>query len=163
MNYRTEWITGRSILSRHQHLRINQIYCWLVTSDQKVIIVSPDNAHWQLPGGHPEPDENQTMTLVREIKEETGLDIANLANQAFFIGYYVVDELDDRKQITNQYLQVRYYLKLGLKGDRLHLATHENGRDHTRQMHFVQAAARSDLIAKIKWLADSPEYHAVHF
>lgn len=31
--------------------------------------------HWSLPKGHVEEDENEKVTAVREIKEETGLDV----------------------------------------------------------------------------------------
>lgn len=32
---------------------------------------------WQEPGGHMQPDENPVETAIREVKEETGLDISD--------------------------------------------------------------------------------------
>jgi 8-oxo-dGTP diphosphatase len=35
----------------------------------------PFIGYWALPGGRAEPGENQEQTVVREVKEETGLDV----------------------------------------------------------------------------------------
>lgn len=36
----------------------------------------PFKGYWALPGGRAEPSENVEQTVVREVKEETGLDVA---------------------------------------------------------------------------------------
>ena len=38
----------------------------------------PFKGFWALPGGRAEPDETVEQTIVREVKEETGLDVAIL-------------------------------------------------------------------------------------
>jgi len=35
----------------------------------------PFKGYWALPGGRAEPDEKVEQTIVREVKEETGLDV----------------------------------------------------------------------------------------
>jgi 8-oxo-dGTP diphosphatase len=37
---------------------------------------APFAGYWALPGGRSEPEETAEQTIVREVKEETGLDIA---------------------------------------------------------------------------------------
>jgi 8-oxo-dGTP diphosphatase len=38
-------------------------------------ITPPFIGYWALPGGRAEPDENVEQTVIREVKEETGLDV----------------------------------------------------------------------------------------
>jgi len=43
---------------------------------QKVLLTRrTDNGQWCLPGGHMEPGESAAETAIREVKEETGLDV----------------------------------------------------------------------------------------
>lgn len=43
---------------------------------QKVLLTRrTDNGLWCLPGGHMEPGESAAETCIREVKEETGLDV----------------------------------------------------------------------------------------
>ena len=43
---------------------------------QKVLLTRrSDNGLWCLPGGHMEPGESPAETCIREVKEETGLDV----------------------------------------------------------------------------------------
>lgn len=50
----------------------------LIHSDEKYLLQNRIGKDWQgyaLPGGHVEPGESVVKSVVREIKEETGLDI----------------------------------------------------------------------------------------
>ena len=44
--------------------------------------VEPFEGRWCLPGGHIDPDEPARVAVIREVKEETGLDF-----EASFVGY----------------------------------------------------------------------------
>ena len=51
----------------------------LLIEDRKILLVKQDvteTRHWALPGGRPESGEPLDRCLIREIKEETGLDIS---------------------------------------------------------------------------------------
>lgn len=78
------WNESPEIKKEHKNLKINQIYCWIKSVDNKVILVTKDNKKWQFPWWHPEFWEDYKSTLQREIFEETGLDISNYLDKLDF-------------------------------------------------------------------------------
>ena len=51
----------------------------ILIEGQKILLIKQDvteKRHWSLPGGKLEPSESIEQCLVRELKEETGLDIS---------------------------------------------------------------------------------------
>lgn len=78
----------RKILSRLRNLKLESINCLYEKScgavifyrnkqnNTKVLLVKNSNGrYWSFPKGHIENDENERETAMREIKEETGLDV----------------------------------------------------------------------------------------
>ena len=60
------------------------IYGYIENNDYVLLIVKkrgPYTGMYDLPGGSPEPEESETETLAREIKEETGCDLAGCQNR----------------------------------------------------------------------------------
>ena len=53
-----EWRVIHEMPKDDPDIPIRQVYTWLLTSDQKVVIVSKDGKQWQLPGGKPDNDED---------------------------------------------------------------------------------------------------------
>ena len=47
----------------------------LVFSDDKILIVKHNLGHWDFPKGHVENNETEEETAIREVKEETNIDI----------------------------------------------------------------------------------------
>lgn len=64
-----------------QHLRRHLSAGGLVIKDGQILLVRNRNGHWGLPKGHWEPGELLAETAVREVLEETGLqvDVGDLA------------------------------------------------------------------------------------
>jgi 8-oxo-dGTP diphosphatase len=44
--------------------------------DGRVLLLLNERGEWDLPGGRPEAGEDHRAALVREVREETGLDVA---------------------------------------------------------------------------------------
>ena len=47
----------------------------LLINSNNEILLAHNNGTYQFPGGHKEDDESMEETLIREIKEETGIDV----------------------------------------------------------------------------------------
>lgn len=90
----------------HKLLPIMQIYARIyVKSKKKIVIVSKDWLHWQMPWGKPEEWETVFGTLHREIYEETSINICKNYNPKLF-GYYYIEENGTK------YLQLRYFIEI---------------------------------------------------
>ena len=60
-----------------------RIKAFIINSKNEVLLAIADDCY-QLPGGHREEDEDINNTLIREIGEETGIDITNTKATPFF-------------------------------------------------------------------------------
>ena len=54
----------------------------------------PFKGYWALPGGRMDPGENVEQTIVREVKEETGLDVAVVRKIGEYVEKGVKDDVD---------------------------------------------------------------------
>lgn len=161
-NFIVTWVSAPAIQPADQSLPVRQVYVWYLTSDHKFLIVSKDGRNWQLPGGKPDPGESLVQTAVRELAEETGVSIADLADQLKFFGYNRVTELSDGgPDIT--YLQVRLYLQSGTSSDQLKLSAEGEDKVQTTtdQIQHVRAVTAAEGERLIPWLAASGEYQAL--
>ena len=61
---------------------------------------SHGNGTWSLPGGHVDFGEAPNITAYREVKEETGLDIALVAQHKLYPWGYAVFAEEDKQYIT---------------------------------------------------------------
>ena len=50
----------------------------IIINKNKVLLIKQTKGHWGFPKGHVEKDETEIETAIREVKEETGLDIKDL-------------------------------------------------------------------------------------
>jgi 8-oxo-dGTP pyrophosphatase MutT (NUDIX family) len=69
---KTEDIT--SIVTRVKVMLIN---------DKNQVVMAYNDKMWQFPGGHVENNEELSLTLIREIKEETGVELPELDYRPF--------------------------------------------------------------------------------
>ncbi|MCD8025811.1 MAG: NUDIX domain-containing protein [Clostridiales bacterium] len=77
----------REVLSRLRNVRLKKITClyekscgaiifYKAKKNTKILLVKNSNGrYWSFPKGHVEKGENEQQTALREIKEETGLDV----------------------------------------------------------------------------------------
>jgi len=47
----------------------------VVVHQNRVLLLANERGEWDLPGGRPDPGEDHRATLVREVREETGLGV----------------------------------------------------------------------------------------
>lgn len=59
----------------------------IVIDNEKVLLVKHVSGHWDLPKGHIENEETEIETAVREIKEETNIDVEINENYRYTIEY----------------------------------------------------------------------------
>ena len=52
----------------------------ILDKDKKFLLIKEDNGLWELPGGAMDFGENYEQTLIREIREEMGLQVIEVAN-----------------------------------------------------------------------------------
>jgi bis(5'-nucleosidyl)-tetraphosphatase len=67
----------------------------------QVLLVLHQKGHWGFPKGKPEQKETPKETAIRELKEETGLDVIKFLGSSFQENYYFEeDELAINKQVV---------------------------------------------------------------
>jgi len=66
--------------------------------DNKILLIKrntiPFKGYWALPGGRMDPDETIEQTIVREVKEETGLDVTIVRKMGEYVEKGVKDEVE---------------------------------------------------------------------
>jgi len=158
MDINIKWFSANNIKKNHEHLKVKQVYVWIVSTDNKYVIVSKDGHKWQLPGG--KPDDKDTSLLesaVREVREETGLNIQKHVNKLTFFGYYKVTEKEHAKE--EQYLQVRMILHINKHSSSLDFNIQEDVHQNKSDIiHHVKIVPLDYMVKLIKWLPSSGEF-----
>jgi len=66
--------------------------------DNKILLIRrntiPFKGYWALPGGRMDPDETIEQTIVREVKEETGLEVTIVRKMGEYVEKGVKDEVE---------------------------------------------------------------------
>lgn len=67
-------------------------------SEDKILLIKrntrPFVGYWALPGGRMDPGETIEQTIVREVKEETGLDVEIVSKVGEYVEKGVKDDID---------------------------------------------------------------------
>jgi bis(5'-nucleosidyl)-tetraphosphatase len=93
-------------------------------------LVQHQGEHWGFPKGHPDKNESEEETALRELKEETGLKEVQLVQNIFFNENYIFDKDGNRYDKS-----VKYFLGL---------VTNKNTNTQDEFM---------DEITEVKWLS----------
>ena len=70
----------------------------IILNEGKVLLVKHNVGHWGFPKGHMEKDETELQTAIREIKEETNLDVEIQEEKRYIDEYYSSE--DTFKQVV---------------------------------------------------------------
>jgi len=158
-NLKMIWVPSDLVKAEHDNFPLKQVYVWLILEEKKIVLVSKDGENWQLPGGKPEKDESIIETAVREVKEETGLDISNYRTDLNFFGYYVVENTVTHEKI----IQVRLYIKTvtNLSEDKLSLYYENRSQSEEDIIKHTKLTTFNNATKLIPWLGKSGEYKSL--
>ena len=102
------------VVHNNDNLKDEDINLWIYRS--RGVIINSNNeillgylgGTYQFPGGHLEGTETKEECLIREVMEETGIDINDKYEEPFYrIVYYSKDYPEDG---TNRYCEFNYYI-----------------------------------------------------
>jgi 8-oxo-dGTP pyrophosphatase MutT (NUDIX family) len=111
---------------------------------------------WTLPKGTPNPGETREQTALREVAEETGLEV-RITDELDSIEYWFI------QRGTRIHKTVHYYLMEPIGGD---IARHDHEFDEVRWIRFDEAAAfltfetERALVARAGEVVDPKPSHA---
>ena len=117
----------------------------------------PDIYTWTLPKGTPNPGETREQTALREVAEETGLEV-RITDVLDSIEYWFV------QRGTRIHKTVHYFLMEPIGGD---LERHDHEFDRVRWVRFDEAASlltfetERALVARAAEIVEAPDAHAV--
>ena len=61
----------------------------IVIDNGKVLLIQHLKGHWDIPKGHMEAGETEQETALREVKEETGVDVEVISDKRYTLEYTV--------------------------------------------------------------------------
>lgn len=122
------------------------VVCKIENKDIEFLIIKHKNGeHWGFPKGHVEIGESESQTALREVREETGLEVelvngfthrmkyspkvGTIKEVVYFIG------LSNGKEVKCQESEIVDYKWLLLK-DAIDIVTHDNSRKLLREAYF---------------------------
>ena len=70
----------------------------IIIEDGKVLLIKQTMGHWGFPKGHMEEGETEEQTAIREVKEETNLDV-EIESKKRYCMEYVTDKGIDKEVI----------------------------------------------------------------
>lgn len=148
-----KWNESNKINDDHISLEVKQVYGWIITKDDRLVLVSKDNLKWQFPGGKPNLEENFVDTLTREVLEETSLDISEMDKR--FFGYYQIMSED-----KPTFLQVRYIVICDKDSKELKLSVKNEDEDQINEdiVKYVATYSIKEARELIPWLGESEEF-----
>jgi 8-oxo-dGTP pyrophosphatase MutT (NUDIX family) len=136
------------------------VTCFIISNDEKLLLVSKDRNSWSVTAGHYEEKKDPTYidTAVREVYEESGLDISIFIDKIKGLGYYVIEDVEEESaKVVDTYLQIRMFLPLDMNSEEISLKPIEG--DLVKQAKFFGIKESMSLV---RWLKDSPEWKVIN-
>lgn len=89
----------------------------MLINDKEQVVLAYNDKIWQLPGGHVENNEDLSLTLIREIEEETGIKLPELCYKPFLrLIHYTKDypSVGENRATEIYYFEVRNNFEFNL-------------------------------------------------
>lgn len=88
----------------------------VIREDQKILLILGPNRGWELPGGHVDEGESIHQALIREVKEETGIEIeierfcgiSQEVQSSMLNMFWIARPIGGSLQTSPESLEVRY-------------------------------------------------------
>ena len=102
-----EIIDNRSNLKEEDVTEVVKRVKILIVNSKNEVLLGYSHHEYQFPGGHVEEGESLEETVIREIKEETGIELESVETEPFALltGYYK----DWPKEGNNRKIEIYYY------------------------------------------------------
>ena len=108
----------------------------LIINSNDEILLAFGNNNYQLPGGHVEKDESFTDCLVRELKEETGIEIPIEQKLPFLTIKYLCKDYP-YQGINTKYISNYYYFNIDQKPDYSKINLTENEKEGMFELKYI--------------------------
>ena len=144
----------KEILYNYDYLTeedINKVVCrakMVIVNSNDEILLGYGDRNYQLPGGHLEKNETFDECVVREVKEETGIDIPFENRRPFFVVKYMCKDYPNKNDNT-KYIANYYYIKTDEKPNLDEVNLTENEKEGMFQLRYIH----KDVV--VKTLEDS--------
>lgn len=108
----------------------------IIINSNDEILFGYSDSNYQLPGGHLEDNETYDECLVREIKEETGIDIPLEKRESLLtIKYYCKDY--PSKGVNTEYIAKYFCIKTDLKPNLKEINLTENEKEGMFELRYI--------------------------
>ncbi len=88
----------------------SQVYAFVLDNQNRLLLVSPEDRKWTLPGGTIEPGETYLETLKREVYEEAAIVIDEKTAKPFF--YQKVLDKNEKGEWILGTIQIRFVCRM---------------------------------------------------
>lgn len=79
-------------------MEYDRSYGCVIIENNKILLIKHQKGHWGFPKGHMEKDETPMQTAIREVKEETNIDVEILSKKEY-TEIYTTQEGVNRKVV----------------------------------------------------------------
>ncbi len=108
----------------------------IIINSKEEILIGKGNNTYQLIGGHVEENETFDQCIVREIKEETGIDIPYEKRKPFLVIKYMCKDYPTLGQNT-KYINNYYVIKSDLRPDYSKINLTENEKEGMFELKYI--------------------------
>lgn len=157
-------------------MKINGVLGIIINQDKKILLVKrSDIPLWTIPGGNVEKSETSKQAIVREIKEEIGINIKIIKtvgyherkdfekrrddNSPFTCQTYLCNSLDEDFHINNEISELRYWDIQKLPSDliRWHKDIILNAFKMPQKEISINKKIKMSLLKETSWLLIHPQ------
>ena len=71
----------------------------IILKDDEVLLIKHNEGHWDFPKGHMEEGETEKQTAIREVKEETNMDVEIVFDKKY-IANYIIEHKQVEKEVV---------------------------------------------------------------